>query len=772
MDFSRIEKLLKTDSEVDLQSLYKQFNASSDSPGLDRFLLYLHEHGHIESNTLTWVADAEAVSAAKIKHEEHTIVLGDPSTGDHVKIRQRGSQRDRFRVIETIGAGGMGSISLARDQNLHRYVAYKQLHSKHAAVGKAVDRFDFEAQVTAQLDHPNIVPVYSYDVGKGYAMKLIAGRTLEQVLQEAGSQRDAGKVDEDHSLAALLEIFLKVCDAIHYAHSKSVVHRDLKPQNILVGRFNEVYVVDWGIAKLLADPGVEPEEEGKDDTTVRLSDDVADAHPQTQQGDLLGTPGYMSPEQVSGDIKSFGPASDTFCLGLILYEVVNLQRAYPKSSMRKLLVNMFKAQIAPMTNRCVSGSAARELRAIITKACAHKPQDRYASTEELADDVRRFMRGEEIIARRDGFLQRIARWVGHHREATMLIVMALVLAGASGAMWTVYARQQAVIAARVHEEQVASLVTTVAERAQSIERHFLGFEAIVEGLAAAAAQLVTRGRPSAERVYTNKDLSRADGGPADFLPSNAYGKKITLDWSVFKIAPDAEEKKVSEVMAKVSPLRHHFRRTMFESVAGTAWTDNPSLVSETIRNDGTALTWAFVGFAEGVHMSYPGKGGYPPAYDPRKRPWYTHSAQNQGTAWLSPYLDASGRGLVVPCTRPLRDQSGQLLGVAGVEMTLEYLRESLLDLSGRNGIRATYLVDERGRVVASSGDTPKQFASGALVEDLAELEDYPQETVVGEIRAARSGHFTQIDNGREKVIIYQRLGSVRWYLVVEAWIDD
>lgn len=152
----------------------------------------------------------------------------------------------------------------------------------------------------------------------------------------------------------------------------------------------------------------------------------------------------MSPEQVSGDIKSFGPASDTFCLGLILYEVVNLQRAYLKASMHKMLVTMFKAQLAPMTNRCVSGSAALELRAIIAKACAHKPYERYASTEEFADDVRRFMRGEEIIARPDRVLQRIARWVGHHRQATMLIVMALVLAGAPGAMWTVYARQQAV----------------------------------------------------------------------------------------------------------------------------------------------------------------------------------------------------------------------------------------------------------------------------------------------------------------------------------------
>lgn len=302
-------------------------------------------------------------------------------------------------------------------------------------------------------------------------------------------------------------------------------------------------------------------------------------------------------------------------------------------------------------------------------------------------------------------------------------------------------------------------MTVVAERAQSIERHFLGFEAIVEGRATAASQLVTRGRPSAERVYTNKDLSRADGGPADFLSSKAYGKKITLDWSVFKIAPDAEEKEVREVMAKVSPLRHYFRQTMFESVAGIAWTDNPLLVSETIRNDGTALTWAFVGFAEGVHMSYPGKGGYPPAYDPRKRPWYTHSAQNQGAAWLSPYSDAGGRGLVVTCTRPLRDQDGRLLGVAGVDMTLEHLRESLLSLSGRNGVRATYLVDELGRVVASCGDTPEQFASGALVEDLAELEEYPQATVVSEIRAARSGHFTQIENGREKAIVYQRLGQ-------------
>ena len=781
MDLSRIEKLLIPGRDVDLDALYAQFRAAHGAQGLDRFMLFLFEQGHIDAGDLTWVGDAEAVKAARLADlpEYGDDTFGGSASGsrrDAGGVRADPAAREAadgetFQVIETIGRGGMGSVALARDPSLQRYVAYKQLHDHRESEAAALERFNFEAQVTAQLDHPNIVPVYSYDSGRGYAMKLIAGRSLADVLEQARAQHEAGTVDEDHSLAALLEGFLKVCDAVHYAHSKGVVHRDLKPRNILVGRHNEVYVVDWGIAKLLAgDHGIAGADAsgGEDAISVRVSDAAARGHAETGAGDILGTPGYISPEQVLGDSAAVGAHSDVFCLGLILYEIVNLRRAYAEGPLRDLMLHMARAEIQPMTARCVHGTAAREMEAIIAKACAREPERRYADVQALANDVRRFLRREEISARRDGPLQRLVRWVGHHREATMLIVAAVVLAGAGVSMWSVYARQQAIIAAKAHEERIAALVVSVAGRAQSIERHFLGFEAIVEGLAAAAAQLVLRGVPSDEPVYTNDDYLRAGGAPPDYLPSAAYGRAISLDHSVFKLAPGVTRDAVATLLGRLAPLRHHFKQTMFESVGGPDWTRHERTVGARVREHGAALTWTYVGLAEGVHVAYPGKGGYPPEYDPRARPWYRYSIGRHGTTWLAPYVDVGGRGLVVPCTRPVRAPDGTLIGVAGVETTLDHIREDLLDMSGESDIRATYLLDENGFVVSSSGDTPQAFALGTLIADLADLKRYPDDAVVERIASGVSGHVARVDGARERVVVYQRLGSVRWYLVAEA----
>ncbi len=164
-----------------------------------------------------------------------------------------------YEILGKLGEGAMGAVSLARDPVLRRTVALKSLLPQASRDGTLLQRFVGEMQITAQLDHPHIVPVYGFDrkdASMSYAMKLVQGKELEQLISETSALATAGKpLDTEHSLQTRLEIFVKVCDAVAYAHSRGVIHRDLKPSNVMVGRFNEVYVVDWGVARQIGASG-------------------------------------------------------------------------------------------------------------------------------------------------------------------------------------------------------------------------------------------------------------------------------------------------------------------------------------------------------------------------------------------------------------------------------------------------------------------------------------------------------------------------------------
>lgn len=201
-----------------------------------------------------------------------------------------------FLVGALLGRGGMGAVYRATDRVLGREVAFKLLTEHRLPMVR--ERFIREARITAQLDHPNIVPIHVLEMSPtdehiGYAMKLVEGRTLAQLIRETAALRQAGRpVDDTHAQVTLLEHFLKICDAIAFAHSRGVLHRDLKPANIMIGPFNEVYVMDWGVARRIG-PTDEPETDLPDMTPP-------DEPALTRIGQVVGTPRYMSPEQARG----------------------------------------------------------------------------------------------------------------------------------------------------------------------------------------------------------------------------------------------------------------------------------------------------------------------------------------------------------------------------------------------------------------------------------------------------------------------------------------
>jgi tRNA A-37 threonylcarbamoyl transferase component Bud32 len=230
------------------------------------------------------------------------------------------SDGQRFRVLRPHAKGGLGAIFVALDTELHREVALKQILDQHADDPTSRARFLLEAEITGGLEHPGIVPVYglgNYADGRPfYAMRFIKGDSLKEAADrfhaDGALKGDAGR--RALKLRRLLRRFIDVCNAIGYAHSRGVLHRDIKPGNIIVGRYGETLVVDWGLAKATgrSDPGGDGGERA-------LIPSSASGSAETLPGSALGTPAYMSPEQAAGDLERLGPRSDVYSLGATLY---------------------------------------------------------------------------------------------------------------------------------------------------------------------------------------------------------------------------------------------------------------------------------------------------------------------------------------------------------------------------------------------------------------------------------------------------------------------
>ncbi|MBI2394571.1 MAG: protein kinase [Deltaproteobacteria bacterium] len=286
-------------------------------------------------------------------------------------------------VLEEIGRGGMGSVRRAHDPMLRRDVAMKVLDPRLETNGDFRRRFLDEARINGQLQHPNIVPIHELGLddrgAPHFTMKLVRGRSFESWLAEPA--RPPGSPER---LSEGLEVFTKICDAISYAHSRGVIHRDLKPGNVMVGEFGEVYVVDWGVALVVG-------------TEIDLG---REASPATTEQDerVVGTPTYMPPEQALG-----GPCdarTDVFGLGAILYQIVTGHSPYGSIEPAERMKAICRGQWVPISAAAGGAIVAPRLARIIHKALAADPAERHASAAELRGDVQRFLRGGFHLPRR------------------------------------------------------------------------------------------------------------------------------------------------------------------------------------------------------------------------------------------------------------------------------------------------------------------------------------------------------------------------------------
>ena len=311
----------------------------------------------------------------------------------------------RYRLVGRVGSGGMGTVYEAEDSVLGRRVALKVLDLPDAG-DELSARLIREAHILARLEHPGIVPVHDAgtlaDGRVFYAMKFVEGERLDAL---------AKRMD---TLSDRLRIFQRICEAVSFAHARGILHRDLKPENIMVGSFGEVLVMDWGVAKIIRDErGVrEARRSSEAEVLPHVASGSVDVHsaPKTAHGTILGTPGYMAPEQARGEIDKLDERTDIYSLGAILQFLVGINGSVTEAG-----------------KSLTFASAPKAVSAIAGMAMAKDRASRYASVSDLAQDVAQYLDGLPVSAYPENAFQKAARWARRYRVAIGLVLAYLVV---------------------------------------------------------------------------------------------------------------------------------------------------------------------------------------------------------------------------------------------------------------------------------------------------------------------------------------------------------
>lgn len=460
-----------------------------------------------------------------------------------------------YTVIEPLAQGGMGQVLVAWDEELSRRVALKEIHPNSADDARYLRRFLQESIITARLEHPGILPVYSRGVNSDerpfYTMRLVAGgnaKTLQEAIEAFQSTKS--NVASHHASVAnvfrdLLRRLIDVCNTVGYAHSQGICHRDLKPANILIGPFGETLVVDWGLAKVF---------QGPDPFQNELSVGISPTRDSASEG--IGTRGFVAPESFGQVPIADWPRLDVYSLGAILYCI--LTNTAPEAT-----------QQSP---REIEPEAPKALEAVCLKALSHDPRSRYATAIELADDLERYLAGQPVSVLREGPIDRTVRWINNNRKlATACLVLGSLLAilvGVNAVQQTTYNKQLREKSQKLSESYSSELKLRQQEsearnRAEAQEQIARKREVLALGAL----------RTYTDAITTNETLKNARGlGP---IRRELLEKPLAFFEQIHK--DESESSKPSlEYLEQLASLSEQMARLSFEysdPVQCARWTD-------------------------------------------------------------------------------------------------------------------------------------------------------------------------------------------------------
>ncbi len=779
-DVDDLRRVLEPHTEADVTATFARFRERTQSQDHTRFVAYMVEQGLLPAEAARHVleelraagddrtvAEPRGTGSGAAQSRGAASNASGTSPDASAIVPAPRAPETNLRLFEVIGRGGMGLVYRGEQVELGRPVAFKQLLEETNETLR--ERFVREARITAQLDHPNIVPVHILEVSDkrgpiGYAMKLVEGKTLRTLLQETAEAYERGQpLDEEHALTKRLEHFTKICDALAFAHSRGILHRDLKPANFMIGKFGEVYVMDWGVARPMGAGA------GYDASGTRRRPDDPEL---TQVGDIIGSPAYMSPEQADGRNDELDARADQYALGLILFEIVSLKRAISSTNAVELFDMASNGIKAPLIHASRRERIATELRAIVSKATAFLPADRYPSVAALAEDVRRFMRGEAVVAMRDNLFLKLWRVMLRNRRATLAVLVGGLALAAITVTWSLYRKTASELAVRERGDRVTMFYGDVSAQAHRIDGQFQKMEEALEGLRTAAVWALTGPEPPAASApfYFDRDFADLARRPKDFTAETKYRWPVSVEFPVVGVAPGMNREALTPSLRRLSPLREHMRAMFVRAAGGEPSTMSPDELRDFLLQRRGPIDYAYVNLPQGVYYGFPGVDALPPDYDVRTAGFYTMSANKHGRRWGAPYVDSTtdelGDDLVLPCTEGLWSPGGEFIGVAGVEITVTKIVETGLSLPGRTTVR-TSLLNAEGKKVIDSFDAGKRFKASGKDEGIT-LYDFDIPEVVTAVRAGTQGLREVRRDGKDLLVAFVRLDVLGWFYVVEV----
>ncbi len=441
---------------------------------------------------------------------------------------------DKYETVGELGKGGMGEVLKVVDKDLKREVALKRMRGGKEVSSGALLRFVEEAQATGQLEHPNIVPVHDLGVdaeGQVYfTLKFVQGDSFKKVLKgriekaplDSARPDGPGYADEYNS-ERMIAILIDICQGVAYAHAKGVIHRDLKPDNVMLGKFGEVLVMDWGLAKVVGRPSASDEEMmEKLVATSRSEDESA----QTVAGAVAGTPAYMAPEQAEGKVAELDQRTDVYALGALLYEILSGRAPYRGPGALAVVERVKQGPPPPLKNPGGPGFARipRELKAICEKAMARAPEARYQSAVELRDDLQAWLEHREVKAAPDTVLQKLGKWARRNRRLLLVsgTTAAVVIGGTAGAL---YGAKRAKIAQLMYDAEYAF------KAARDVHQKAGAGPAAVNRNDPYAGQILQAMRGDSARIYRDALQGVVGGGRKvlELSPRHAGARSLLAD---------------------------------------------------------------------------------------------------------------------------------------------------------------------------------------------------------------------------------------------------
>jgi hypothetical protein len=557
--------------------------------------------------------------------------------------------------------------------------------------------------------------------------------------------------DEETALAKRISLFIKVCEAISYVHSRKVIHCDLKPENIMIGEYGEVYVVDWGIARKLDQPY---EDNGK----------------------IMGTPRYTSPENLKRE--KCDDRSDIYSLGVILFEIVTLSPAFSGKTASDVVAKV-KAGIFNPLQHSYGCHIPRDLIAVIRKATALDPADRYCSADDFTADLKAYRRGAEVSANPDSPLRKILRWTKRNRRKALMFAGVGILLLAAAVAVISFAVDMRIAAEEHHRDNIIDGSTAAAvQKAVQIDRSLTHVSALLGVLNADLSMLLDLNRPASSLgnpEITASNLVEETSAPGNlFIPDSGkvshfpLGMKLDLTKAVYVAQEKMSPEILSHMLKCLRPAVSRMRRTVLKSNP-EYWNYSTKQQLEAYRNLQLPVSFCYFTLKNGLHVMYPGNNGVPASYDGRTRPWYK-AAEGLGATpvWVVPYHTVLSKSTpIVSCEMEIVGARENVHGVSAVDIPVKVLADVLCREPEKAACTTErLLVSSDGVIILRcTGDGEK------FIPDIREKVRMFNLKIFADMKSRRYGRAIREERGKEFLWLYSFIPSAQWLYIEKIDLD-